>query len=64
MSTKERVHVAPLQPDQDPGAGPENHGALRASAQHFGSEGDRILDRLLSGDSEAFGRQSRQQSGQ
>ena len=64
MSNQERVRVAPLRSDPAPGDGPQNHDALRASAQHFGSEGDRILDRLLSGDSEAFGRQSRQQSGQ
>ena len=42
----------------------DSHAGLRASAQRVGAAGDRIIDRTLSGDSEAYGRQSRQQSGQ
>ena len=64
MGTQERNRITP------PAVGPTNesghhaHAALRATARHVGNEGDRIIDGLLSSDSETFGRQGRQQSGE
>ena len=64
MGPQERVRNIPILGGPGPESSHNAHAGLRASAQRFGSEGDRIVDRVLSADTEAFGRQSRQQSGE